>query len=101
MAGVVGVVAVCAAGLQRRRNRLREPSASLQLPQLLVPNLLSVCICPALGGTTDRLFFLLAGLATGSLVSIGIVLRQRAGLAALRRENTRLKQRMERAPSNG
>jgi uncharacterized membrane protein YciS (DUF1049 family) len=47
------------------------------------------------------LLFLIAGLATGSLISSGIVLRQRAGLAALRRENTRLKQRMERAPSNG
>ena len=47
------------------------------------------------------LLFLVTGLAVGSLVSTVIVLRQRASLAALRRENTRLKQRMERLSTNG
>ena len=47
------------------------------------------------------LLFLVTGLAVGSLISTVVVLRQRAGLAALRRENTRLKQRMERLSTNG
>ena len=47
------------------------------------------------------LAFLVMGLALGSLVSSVVVLRQRAGLAALRRENTRLKQRMDRLSTNG
>ena len=47
------------------------------------------------------LAFLVMGLALGSLISSVVVLRQRAGLAALRRENTRLKQRMDRLSTNG
>ena len=48
------------------------------------------------------LLFLVTGLAVGSLVSTHrCCLRQRAGLAALRRENTRLKQRMEQLSTNG
>lgn len=47
------------------------------------------------------LAFLVMGLALGSLISAVVVLRQRAGLAALRRENTRLKQRMDRLSTNG
>ncbi len=46
------------------------------------------------------LAFLVMGLALGSLISSVVVLRQRAGLAALRRENTRLKQRMDRLSTN-
>ena len=66
-----------------------------------VPLSLFVVTLPEQTMAVWLLLFLIAGLATGSLISSGIVLHQRAGLAALRRENTRLKQRMERAPSNG
>ena len=67
----------------------------------VVPLSLFVITLPEQTMAVWLLLFLITGLATGSLISSGIVLRQRAGLAALRRENTRLKQRMERAPSNG
>lgn len=67
----------------------------------VVPLSLFVITLPEQTMAVWLLLFLISGLATGSLISSGIVLRQRAGLAALRRENTRLKQRMERAPSNG
>ena len=67
----------------------------------VVPLSLFVITLPEQTMAVWLLLFLIAGLATGSLISSGIVFRQRAGLAALRRENTRLKQRMERAPSNG
>ena len=67
----------------------------------VVPLSLFVITLPEQTMAVWLLLFLIAGLATGSLISSGVVLRQRAGLAALRRENTRLKQRMERAPSNG
>ena len=67
----------------------------------VVPLSLFVITLPEQTMAVWLLLFLIAGLAMGSLVSGGIVLRQRAGLVALRRENTRLKQRMERAPSNG
>ena len=67
----------------------------------VVPLSLFVITLPEQTIAVWLLLFLIAGLATGSLISSGIVLHQRAGLAALRRENTRLKQRMERAPSNG
>ena len=67
----------------------------------VVPLSLFVITLPEQTMAVWLLLFLIAGLATGSLISSAIVLRQRAGLAALRRENTRLKQRMEHAPSNG
>jgi len=67
----------------------------------LVPLSLFVITLPEQTMAVWLLLFLVTGLAVGSLVSTVIVLRQRASLAALRRENTRLKQRMERLSTNG
>ena len=67
----------------------------------LVPLSLFVITLPEQTLAVWLLLFLVTGLALGSLISTVVVLRQRAGLAALRRENTRLKQRMERLSTNG
>ena len=67
----------------------------------LVPLSLFVITLPEQTMAVWLLLFLVTGLAVGSLVSTVVVLRQRAGLAALRRENTRLKQHIERLSTNG
>lgn len=67
----------------------------------LVPLSLFVVTLPEQTMAVWLLLFLVAGLATGSLLSTAVVLRQRAGLAALKRDNARLAQRMERLSNNG
>lgn len=67
----------------------------------LVPLSLFVVTLPEQTMAVWLLLFLLAGIAAGSLVSTAVVLRQRAGLAALKRDNARLEQRMERLSNNG
>jgi len=67
----------------------------------LVPLSLFVITLPEQAMAVWLLLFLVSGLAVGSLISSAVVLRQRAGLAALTRENMRLKQRMERLSNNG
>jgi len=66
-----------------------------------VPLSLFVVTLPEQTMAVWLLLFLVAGLAAGSLISTAVVLRQRAGLAALKRENIRLKQRMDRLSANG
>lgn len=66
-----------------------------------VPLSLFVVTLPEQTMAVWLLLFLVAGLAAGSLISTVVVLRQRAGLAALKRENIRLKQRMDRLSANG
>ena len=66
-----------------------------------VPLTLFIITLPEQTMAVWLLAFLVMGLALGSLISSVVVLRQRAGLAALRRENTRLKQRMDRLSTNG
>ena len=68
---------------------------------LQVPLTLFVITLPEQTMAVWLLAFLVMGLAMGSLISSIVVLRQHAGLAALRRENTRLKQRVERLSTNG
>lgn len=67
----------------------------------LVPLSLFVVTLPEQTMAVWLLLFLVAGLTVGSLISTVVVLRQRAGLAALKRENIRLKQRMDRLLANG
>lgn len=67
----------------------------------LVPLSLFVVTLPEQTMAVWLLLFLVAGLTVGSLISTVVVLRQRAGLAALKRENIRLKQRMDRLSANG
>jgi len=66
-----------------------------------VPLSLFVVTLPEQTMAVWLLLFLVAGLAAGSLISTVVVLRQRAGLAALKRENIRMKQRMDRLSANG
>ena len=47
------------------------------------------------------LLFLMTGVIIGSLLGSAVLLRLRAGLSSLRRENRRLQQRLERSGSNG
>jgi len=67
----------------------------------LVPLSLLIVTLPEQPIAVWLLFFLVAGIAVGSLISTVIVLRQRASMAALQRENNRLKQRVERLSTNG
>lgn len=67
----------------------------------LVPLSLFVVTLPKQTMAVWLLLFLVTGIAAGSLVSTAVVLRQRAGLASLKRDNARLKQRMERLSNNG
>ena len=67
----------------------------------LVPLSLFVITLPEQTMAVWLLLFLVSGLAVGSLICSAVVLRQRAGLAALTRENMRLKHRMERLSNNG
>ncbi len=67
----------------------------------LVPLSLLIVTLPEQNLAVWLLLFLVAGIAVGSLISTVIVLRQRASMAALQRENNRLKQRVERLSTNG
>ena len=67
----------------------------------MVPLSLFVITLPEQTIAVWLLLFLVVGLVIGSLISSAIILRLRAGLAAVKRENARLKERVERLSSNG
>ena len=67
----------------------------------MVPLSLFVMTLPEQTMAVWLLLFLVVGLVTGSLISSAVILRQRAGLTSLKRENARLKQHAERKLTNG
>lgn len=67
----------------------------------MVPLSLFVITLPEQTMAVWLLLFLVVGLVIGSLISSAMILRLRAGLAAVKRENARLKERVERLSSNG